>query len=117
MQRFAKEILKLFGPEVTALLDDGKIDSMINAMSLQYDLHAPVSSFRIYFEPTGEDTYVAKGWKKPYPRGIPSPIITFSNGADSSIALPSGELLRVHRAIGRILYISGAGDSIGLLRR
>ena len=117
MKKFAKGILKLFDPAVTALLDDDMIDSPMNVMSLTPILHEAFAQFQIYFEPTGDDKYEVKVWKKPYPQGLTSLIITFSNGANSSIDLPSKELLRLHRAIGRILHMSGAAESIEILFR
>ncbi|KAM0800508.1 hypothetical protein BDR22DRAFT_962953 [Usnea florida] len=116
MEKFAKEILKLFDPAVTALLDDDMIDSPMNVMSLTPYLHQAFGDFRIYFEPTGDNSYEVKVWQKPYPLALPSStIITFSNGANSSIDLPSKELLRLHRSIGRILHMSAAAESIELL--
>ena len=94
------------------------IDSPKNMMSLTPILHKAFDLFEIYLEPQKDNnSYEVKVWKKPYPSGLPVPIITFSNGAKSSIDLPSKELLKLHCAIGHILHMSAAAESIELLFR
>ena len=86
----------------------------MNAISLTPILQEAFDDFEIYFQSTGrKDEYEVKVWKRPYPQGLMSSnTIIFADGANSSIDLPSKKLLNLHRAIGQILHLSGAGESI-----
>ncbi|KAL9104387.1 MAG: hypothetical protein Q9163_000645 [Psora crenata] len=105
---------KMFGPAAANLIDRIEIDTPVNAMTLTASLHSTFGTFRIYFEHMEGNTFKVKSWNRPSPGGVPCEVTLRQHG-DSKTDLPSYELLEVHRAIGHILHMSAAAESIDLL--
>jgi hypothetical protein len=107
-------ILDMFDPGITHLIDGPNIDSPSNALTLTLENHRLFGEFQIYFEPTGRPHEyrifsVESGvLSDPY-----FPVTrVLSRSPTDTINLPSPRLLGIHRAISRIMKLSGAGEYI-----
>ncbi|KKZ68030.1 hypothetical protein EMCG_06240 [[Emmonsia] crescens] len=110
------QILTLFEPGITHLIDGQGIDSPKNALTLTHHYHRLLSEFEIYFEPI-EGAYhrytIRSTEKDPILCDRLLPVTrTLSLSPNRTIDLPSSRLLKVHRAIALILKLSGAGEHI-----
>lgn len=109
----------MFDPPAIDLIKDSAIDQPLNAMMLTKQFHGHFGSFRIFFEPYGDNhTYRIDFHQYRYRNGAQYqlPVIRCLNGTPT-IDPPSPQLLAIHKAIGRILYLSGAGEYIERILR
>jgi hypothetical protein len=110
----------MFDPGVIRLIEGQDIDRPTNAVTLTQSLHQQFGDFEVYFEAT----------TKPHTYHIDSvhalslvrhPILpvtrTFLLTPDHTVDPPSPRLLAIHRAIARILNLSGAGGYIDRILR
>ncbi|EGE06680.1 hypothetical protein TEQG_05674 [Trichophyton equinum CBS 127.97] len=107
-------ILDMFDPGITHFIDDPKIDSLSNALTLTLDNHRLLGEFKIYFEPTGrayeyrihstDDDFLSDPFFPVTRTLMPSP--------NRTIDPPSPRLLGIHRAVCLILKLSGAAEYI-----
>ncbi|EGE08746.1 hypothetical protein TEQG_08814 [Trichophyton equinum CBS 127.97] len=109
-------ILDMFDPGIIHLIDDPKIDSPLNALTLTQDHHRAFGEFRIYFEPTSTQyQYRIDSMEQcPFLRDPLFPVTRtlLSLSPSQTIDPPSARLLGVHRAIAKIMHLSGAGEYI-----
>jgi hypothetical protein len=112
----------MFDPGVVHLIDGPNIDRPVNALTLTINFHQPFGDFEIYFEPTTYQTQHT--YKIDYVQSnsvFRDPLLpvtrTLHLTPDHTIDPPSRRLLAIHRAIGRILNLSGAGDYIDRIIR
>ncbi|OJD14934.1 hypothetical protein ACJ73_09027 [Blastomyces percursus] len=113
-------ILNMFDPGIIHLIDGPKIDSPLNALTLTHDHHRAFGEFRIYFEPTStQDQYKIDSMEQsPFIRDPLFPVTrTLTLSPNRTIDPPSTRLLNVHRAIARIMNLSGAGEYIEKILR
>lgn len=104
----------MFDRGVSRLIEGVGIDRPDNALSLQSGYHRDFGAFRICFTPIPdkEHTYRIEAFK---PFGFNSLPVTrqlFQLFLSPNIDPPSPRLLAIHRAIGHILHLSGAGEYI-----
>ncbi|KAK2810575.1 hypothetical protein FQN50_002832 [Emmonsiellopsis sp. PD_5] len=110
------DILNMFDCDVAHLIEGSNIDSPRNAISLTHTFHSLFGNFDVYFEaiPGEEHKYRVDSFFPPDSaalRGLPVTRKLFlSEGR--VIDAPSPRLLALHRAIGHILHLSGAGEYI-----
>jgi hypothetical protein len=112
----------MFDPGVIHLIEGSNIDRSINALTLTINFHQPFGDFEIYFEPTADQ--IQHTYKIDYVQLnslFCDPLLpitrTLHLTPDHTIDPPSPRLLAIHRAIGRILNLSGAGDYIDRILR
>lgn len=101
----------MFDPGITHLIDGPNIDSPSNALTLTLENHRLFGEFQIYFEPTSRPhEYRIHSVES----GVLSDPVTrvLSRSPTDTINMPSPRLLGIHRAISRILKLSGAGEYI-----
>ncbi|OJD13375.1 hypothetical protein AJ78_06164 [Emergomyces pasteurianus Ep9510] len=106
-------ILDLFDPGIIHLIDGPKIDSPLNALTLTHDHHRAFGEFQIYFEPasTQYQYRIDSMEQSPFLRDPLFPVTrTLSLTPSRTIDPPSARLLGVHRAIAKIMDLSGAGE-------
>ena len=105
----------MFDPGIIHLIDGPKIDSPLNALTLTHDHHRAFGEFQIYFEPTGTPYQyrIDSMEKSPFLRDPLFPVTrTLMLSPNRTIDPPSAQLLGVHRAIAKIMNLSGAGEYI-----
>ncbi|KAK4194462.1 hypothetical protein QBC40DRAFT_290706 [Triangularia verruculosa] len=115
----ALDILNMFDNGVLHLIEGSDIDRPRNAITLTSTLHASFGSFHLFFEPVPdkENTYRIQSFRSPLLlRNLPVVRELFLT-EDRNIEPPSPRLLALHRAIGHILHLSGAGDYIDRILR
>ncbi|KLJ05386.1 hypothetical protein EMPG_11133 [Blastomyces silverae] len=108
-------ILKIFDPDVIYLIEGEDIDSPKNALTLTQKYHRLFGEFEIYFEPTDEKYKykISTTEERPFLRDSLFPVVRqFYLSPEHTIDPPSPQLLAVHRAVARILKLSGAGEYI-----
>ncbi|KAA8642979.1 HNH endonuclease signature motif containing protein [Aspergillus tanneri] len=113
-------ILDMFDPGVIHLIDGPKIDSPLNAVTLTLDYHRLFGEFQIYFEPTGVPYQyrIDSTERSPFLRDPLFPVTrTLTLSPSRTIDPPHSRLLGVHRAIARIIHLSGAGEYIETIIR
>lgn len=119
-KKIALKILDMFDPGIVHLIEYPRIDSPLNALTLTLDYHRLFGEFQIYFEPTGEPYQyrIDSTERSPFLRDPLFPVTrTLTLSPNRTIDPPSPRLLGVHRAIARIMHLSGAGEYIeGILR-
>ncbi|KAI2838196.1 hypothetical protein CBS147321_10996 [Aspergillus niger] len=116
-KQVAHKILKMFNPDAFYRIMGTDIDRQMNALTLTQDLHQSFGNFEIAFEPvqnqpphTYKIDYVNSNRRF---RTHALPVTrTLYVTPDRNIDPPSAQLLDLHRAIGRILHLSGAGERI-----
>ncbi|KAH8430179.1 HNH endonuclease signature motif containing protein [Aspergillus melleus] len=113
-KQIAHKILKMFNPGAVYLISGTDIDREMNALTLTHDLHQLFGNFEIAFEPVQGQQYTYKIDYVNTNRGFRAqklPVTrTLYITTDRSIDPPSSQLLELHRAIGRILHLSAAGE-------
>ncbi|RAK95703.1 HNH endonuclease signature motif containing protein [Aspergillus ibericus CBS 121593] len=106
----------MFNPTVLHLISGTDIDRPMNALTLTHDLHRLFGNFEVAFEPVQNQAHTYKidyVKTKRIWRSYKLPIIRkLYITPDRNIEPPSPELLEIHRAIGRILHLSAAGEHI-----
>jgi hypothetical protein len=112
----------MFDPGVTHLIEGPNIDRPVNALTLTNHFHQLFGDFDIYFEPTADQTQHTYKIDNVQPNNIfGDPLLpitrTLHLTPDRTIDPPSPRFLAIHRAIGRILHLSGAGDYIDRILR
>jgi hypothetical protein len=110
----------MFDHGITHLIEYPKIDSPMNALTLTHDYHQLFGAFKIYFEHTGNPyQYEIKSAEKSSFLSDPLlPVVrTLTLSPGRTIDPPSNRLLAVHRAIARIIKLSGAGGYIDSILR
>ncbi|KAI7972198.1 hypothetical protein EIK77_001187 [Talaromyces pinophilus] len=112
-------ILDMFDPGTIHLIDGPKIDSPLNALTLTIEFHRLFGEFQIYFEPTGRPyEYKIDSVESDFLRDPFFPVTrTLMLSPNHTIDPPSLRLLGVHRAIAKILKLSGAGEYIDQILR
>jgi hypothetical protein len=112
----------MFDPGIIHLIEGSNIDRPANALTLTNHFHQLFGDFDIYFEPTADQTQ--HSYKIDYVQSnslFRDPLLPVTRilylTPDHTIDPPSLRLLAIHRAIGRILNLSGAGDSIDRILR
>ena len=110
----AVHILQMFDPSIVPLIEGPGINRAYNAISLIHFAHRMFGALHIYFDPTEEKhTYMIRSWNPAIGLMFKLPIkraIRLAPNRD--IDPPSPDLLAIHRAVGQILHLSGAGDYI-----
>ncbi|KMU83365.1 hypothetical protein CIHG_01147 [Coccidioides immitis H538.4] len=110
------QILSMFEPGITHLIEGQDIDSPKNALTLTHHYHRLLGEFEIYFEPIEGvyNRYIIRSTERdPILRDRLLPITrTLTLSPSRTIDPPSPRLLKVHRAIALILKLSGAGEYI-----
>lgn len=105
----------MFDRNIISVVGGKHIDEPYNAITLTKDYHDDFGKFNLYFEPEGIDNrYTIHLWKPSAFSDLP---VTRELRTDPTgkIRPPSARLLAIHRAIGKILYLSGAGERIDKL--
>ena len=99
------------------IIRPGKIDTTENTMLLTSNLHYWFGQFLICFDQIKENQYDVKSWDEVgSPRSLPLEVTLRKHGI-STANLPLHGLLKTHKAIGKILHVSGAGESVDRLLR
>lgn len=111
--------MKWFGSAAVSLIDEDRIDTPGNMISLEHELHVGFGSFQLYFEHKGENKYDVQYWD---PSWKTAPLmdrrhIELRQHGGSTVELPDPALLDIHKAIGNVLHLSGAAEGIVQLRR
>jgi hypothetical protein len=110
----------MFDHGITHLIEYPKTDSPMNALTLTYDYHQLFGAFKIYFEPTGNPYQykIVSTEQRSFLRDPLFPVIrTLTLSPNRTIDPPSPRLLAVHRAIARIIHLSGAAEYIESILR
>lgn len=105
----------MFDPGIIHLIDGPKIDTPLNALTLTYGHHRASGEFKIYFEPTSTQyQYRIDSMERcPFLRNSLFPVTrTLLLSLSGTIDPPSARLLSVHRAIAKIMNLSGADKYI-----
>ena len=92
----------------------------MNALTLTLDYHRLFGEFQIYLEPTGVpyEYRIDSTERSPFLRDPLFPVTrTLSLSPNRTIDPPSPRLLGVHRAISRIMKLSGAAEYIDHILR
>ncbi|TQV90239.1 HNH endonuclease domain-containing protein [Cordyceps javanica] len=118
-KRTALEILNMFDNDVAHLINGVDIDRPHNALTLTLDLHRAFGAFDIYFTqiPDRPHTYRIETFRRIGFQVMFPVTRTLYLSADQSIDPPAPRLLALHRAIGHILHLSGAGSYIDNILR
>ncbi|KAM3512571.1 hypothetical protein MY11210_003746 [Beauveria gryllotalpidicola] len=119
-KKTALEILNMFDNDAAHLINGVDIDRPHNALTLTLDLHRSFGAFGIYFTQVSDsphtyriDTFRRIGFQVMFPvtRTL------YLSAEHQNIDPPSPRLLALHRAIGHILHLSGAGEYIDNILR
>ena len=106
----------MFNPHAIHLINGVDIDRPMNALTLTHDLHKLFGNFEIAFNASGPDPHTYEiNYIEPDRMGQVEKLpvtVTLYLTPDRSIDPPSAQLLEIHRAIGRTLHLSAAGDYI-----
>ena len=109
---------------MTLFIENGQLDTLVNALTMTHHYRRLFNAFQIYFEPTGnfpnEYTIQSTAPNSSSPHDPLFPVVrtlTFDSDYSSTIDLPSPRLLAVHRAIARIMEVSNAGPYVKDLLR
>ncbi|EER37830.1 conserved hypothetical protein [Histoplasma capsulatum H143] len=116
----ALQILNMFDSGVIHLIDGPKINSPLNALTLTHDHHQSFREFQIYFEPTSRpyEYRIDSMEKSPSLRDPLFPVTrTLTPSPNRTIDPPSARLLGIHRAIAKIMKLSGADEYIDTILR
>lgn len=104
----------MFDSDVVHLINGVDSDRPYNALTLTTDLHRAFGRFDVYFTQITDlpHTYEIKTFQRfGFQRILPVTRALYLM-PDQSIEPPSPRLLALHRAIGHILHLSGAGRYI-----
>lgn len=112
-KKTALEILHMFDSDVVHLINGVDVDRPHNAITLTLSLHRAFGNFDLYFTPITDrpHTYTIRTIQGIGYRMLPVTRTLYLT-ADHRIDPPSPRLLALHRAIGHVLYLSGAGEYI-----
>ncbi|KAK0655296.1 hypothetical protein B0T16DRAFT_317501 [Cercophora newfieldiana] len=119
-KKAAIAILNMFDIGVIHLIEGVDIDRPRNAITLSHEMHMFFGNFEIFFERVADDdtanTYQIQAFRPFLATRLQFPVrrTLFSH---PSIDPPLERLLRLHSAIGHILYLSGAGEYINVILR
>ncbi|KAF5859457.1 hypothetical protein ETB97_002859 [Aspergillus alliaceus] len=113
-KEMAHKILNMFNPTIIPLISGTDIDRPMNALTLTKDAHTLFGNFEIAFEHISDHQYkIDYANPNQFVRIIQLPVTrTLYLTPDQKIDHPSVDFLKVHHAIARILYLSGAGEYI-----
>lgn len=116
---FVWQILNMFDPGISTVLEGPLIDTPANAMILATELHDEFGRLRCYFDELAPGTYRFR--KTRYATSL-SPAadpkadrITFANHEPAGTALadlPSARLLKIHAACCKMMEMAGAADFV-----
>ncbi|OAA66156.1 hypothetical protein ISF_03994 [Cordyceps fumosorosea ARSEF 2679] len=118
-RKTALEILNMLDNDVAQLINGVDIDRPHNSLTLTLNMHRGLGAFDIYFTqiPDRPHTYRIETFRRigfmvmfPVTRALYLSV-------DQSIEPPAPRLLALHRAIGHILHLSGAGAYIDNILR
>jgi len=85
-----------------------KINGPSNGLLLRADLGPMFSNFKLWFEKTNApDTYTVKAGD--VFTEYAGKVVTFVNAHSEGINLPDPQILELHAAFSRVLYLTGAG--------
>lgn len=109
---------------MTRFIEDGQLDTLVNALTMTHHYRRLFHAFQLYFEPTGNfpNEYTIQS-TAPTSSSLHDPLfpvvrtLTFDSDYSSNIDLPSSQLLAVHRAIARIMEVGNAGPYVEDLLR
>jgi hypothetical protein len=109
----------MFNPSAIHLIDGVDIDRPMNALTLTHDLHKLFGNFEIAFEPVDSQPHTYRinyidSDRMGRVEKLPVTVSLFIT-PNRDVEPPSPELLRIHGAIGRILHLSAAGESMSSL--
>lgn len=111
----------MFDHGVIHLINGNDIDRPMNALTLTSRFHELFGDFDIYFEPVAGQAQPRYKIDNVRPNNYGARILpvtrTLYLTPDYTIEPPSPRLLAIHRAIGRILSLSGAGGYIDRIIR
>jgi HNH endonuclease len=109
----------MFHPKAREQIGGPDIDVPGNAICLTLDFHIVFGDFKIYFElKSAPSTYLIDAWKPSTRRTLNGLLPTTRTIVPRmGYEAPSPKLFAVHRAVGRILHLSGAGAYIDKLLR
>jgi hypothetical protein len=111
----------MFDDGVAHLIEGVNIDRPQNALTLTLEIHRWFGNFDIFFEPVPDaepHTYSVQCFGLPLLFNSVVPVTrTLYLTADRAVDPPSPRLLAIHRAIGHILHLSGAGEYIDQILR
>ncbi|KAK0655416.1 hypothetical protein B0T16DRAFT_396876 [Cercophora newfieldiana] len=119
-KKAAIAILNMFDVGVIHLIEGVDIDRPRNAITLSFEMHRIFGTFEIFFERVADDdtanTYQIQAFRPHLAARFQFPLrrTLFPH---SSIDPPLERLLRLHSAIGHVLYLSGAGEYINVILR
>ncbi|KAI9651405.1 MAG: hypothetical protein M1829_003206 [Trizodia sp. TS-e1964] len=108
-QLAALHLLDMFDSTATALIDGAGIDTPKNAILLSKNWHYFFGTFQVYFDKADNqaNSYtVCVANPNESIRSLPR-TVTFQS---ESIELPSPHLLALHKAVAKIMYLTGAGE-------
>ncbi|KAI9651594.1 MAG: hypothetical protein M1829_002597 [Trizodia sp. TS-e1964] len=115
-QLAALHLLDMFDPTATALIDGAGIDTPKNAILLASEWHHFFGTFQVYFDKVDNqaNTYTVCVTNPNQPiRPLPR-TVTFES---ETIELPSPHLFALHKAVAKIMYLTGAGEYTNHLDR
>jgi hypothetical protein len=109
-------VFDMFHPGIMDRIGGINIDRPFNAISLSHDFHAMFGSFDLFFkEEAGIPHRYTVDWWNDFPpgfrRGLPK-IVDLRLTPGRTCDPPSPDFFAIHRAIGQILHLSGAGQVI-----
>ncbi|PKY02623.1 hypothetical protein P168DRAFT_187671 [Aspergillus campestris IBT 28561] len=114
--QMAHRILNMFNPTVVPLSSGTNIDRPMNALTMTRPACWLISHFKIAFEHIGPHTYKIDLVRPDYPPDLQRaelPVTrTLDLAPDHNIDPPSADLLKIHSAIAKILYLSDASRFI-----
>ena len=106
----------MFQPDISYKLDGQDICRPYNAITLTSSSHVDFGSVAIYFDPTEvRHKYIIRAWDKDFGSFSDPPLPIERKlrlDPNKEIEPPSPALLAIHRAVGRILHLSAAGEYI-----
>ncbi|KAG5288301.1 hypothetical protein I7I48_10498 [Histoplasma ohiense] len=121
-KQVALEILNMFDHNAAYLIEGEEVDRPRNAITLTHDLHDWFGRFKIFFEPVPDQpphTYRVGSYVRP--NMLPDLALPLTRKLyiteNRTIDPPLPRLLAIHRAIARILHLSGAGEYIDQILR
>ncbi|KAI9651905.1 MAG: hypothetical protein M1829_002110 [Trizodia sp. TS-e1964] len=107
----ALNALHMFDSNLCAEIEGIAIDRPTNTLLLRGELHTLFGQFKVYFDQQDEEpnTYIVRVTRPNMPiAGLPR-TVRFESEV---IPLPSPRLLAVHKALARMMHLTGAGENI-----
>ena len=107
----------MFDLTTETMIRHEKIDTPENMMLLTHNLYDCFGQFQIYFNHIEGNQYNVKSWDEIMnPPDLPRRVTLRKHG-NSTADLPLHGLLKTHKAIGKILNVSGAAEAVERLFR